>query len=55
MGNHMNELKRVSILVKGLEGMELLRRSSRLSVQPAPATEWKIINNLAEKKAAKKK
>ena len=26
-----------------------------LSVQPAPAIEWKIINNLAEKKAAKKK
>lgn len=51
----MNKPRRVPILVKGLEGMELLRRSSRLSVQPVTATAWKIINNLAEKKAAKKK
>src|SRR5262245_43440984 len=41
--------------VKGLEKMELLRRGSRLSVQPVTAAEWKIVNNLAEKKAAKKK
>lgn len=40
---------------KGLENMELLRRGSRLSVQPVTAAEWKIVNNLAEKKAAKKK
>jgi predicted RNA-binding protein with PUA-like domain len=39
----------------GLEKMELLRRGSRLSVQPVTATEWKIVNNLAEKKAAKKR
>jgi len=41
--------------VKGLEKMELLRRGSRLSVQPVTAPEWKIVNNLAEKKTAKKK
>jgi predicted RNA-binding protein with PUA-like domain len=35
--------------------MKLPRQSSRLSVRPVTATEWKIINNLAEKKAAKKK
>ena len=40
--------------VKGLEKMELLRRGSRLSVQPVTADEWKIVNNLAEKKAKKK-
>ena len=40
--------------VKGLEKMELLRRGSRLSVQPVTAEEWKIINNLAEKAAKKK-
>lgn len=40
--------------VKGLEKMELLRRGSRLSVQPVTAAEWKIVNNLAEKKAKKK-
>ena len=55
MGNHMNKPRRVPILVKELEGMELLRRSPRLSAQPVEATERKIINNLAEKKAAKKK
>ncbi len=41
--------------LKGLEKMELLRRGSRLSVQTVTAGEWKIVNNLAEKKAAKKK
>jgi len=40
--------------VKGLEKMELLRRGSRLSVQPVTAAEWKIVNGLAEKKATKK-
>jgi predicted RNA-binding protein with PUA-like domain len=40
--------------VKGLEKMELLRRGSRLSVQPVTGAEWKIVNNLAEKKAKKK-
>ncbi len=39
--------------VKGLEKMELLRRGSRLSVQPVTAQEWKIVNHLAEKKASK--
>jgi predicted RNA-binding protein with PUA-like domain len=39
---------------KGLEKMELLRRGSRLSVQPVTDAEWKIVNNLAEKKAKKK-
>jgi predicted RNA-binding protein with PUA-like domain len=38
----------------GLEKMELLRRGSRLSVQPVTAAEWKIVNNLAEKKGKKK-
>ena len=41
--------------VKGLEKMELLRRGSRLSVQPVAAGEWKIVNNLAEKKAGTKR
>jgi predicted RNA-binding protein with PUA-like domain len=41
--------------VKGLEKMELLRRGSRLSVQPVTDAEWKIVNNLAERKAAKRK
>ena len=41
--------------VKGLEKMELLRRGSRLSVQPVTASEWKIVNNLAEKKAGTKR
>jgi predicted RNA-binding protein with PUA-like domain len=34
--------------------MELLRRGSRLSVQPVTADEWKIVSNLAEKKSKKK-
>jgi predicted RNA-binding protein with PUA-like domain len=33
--------------VKGLEGMELLRKGSRLSVQPVTAAEWKIVTGLA--------
>jgi predicted RNA-binding protein with PUA-like domain len=41
--------------VKGLEKMELLRRGSRLSVQPVTASEWKIVNNLAEKKSGTKR
>ena len=28
---------------RGLEGMELLRRGSRLSVQPVSAEHWKLI------------
>jgi predicted RNA-binding protein with PUA-like domain len=31
----------------GLKGMELLRKGSRLSVQPVRAEEWKIIRKLA--------
>ena len=34
--------------VKGLEQMELLRRGSRLSVQPVRESEWKIILQLAK-------
>lgn len=34
-----------------LEKMELLRRGSRLSVQPVTAVEWKAIEKLANKKA----
>jgi predicted RNA-binding protein with PUA-like domain len=41
--------------VTGLEKMELLRKGSRLSVQPVTAEEWKIVNGLAEKKSAAKK
>jgi predicted RNA-binding protein with PUA-like domain len=33
--------------VAGLEKMELLRRGSRLSVQPVTPAEWKIINRIA--------
>ncbi len=36
--------------VAGLEKMELLRRGSRLSVQPVTAAEWKIIMKLADRK-----
>ncbi len=36
--------------VAGLEKMELLRRGSRLSVQPVTAAEWKIIMKLAAKR-----
>jgi len=34
--------------VPGLKGMELLRKGSRLSVQPVRAGEWKLILKLAE-------
>ncbi|HJU04599.1 MAG TPA: EVE domain-containing protein [Nitrospiraceae bacterium] len=34
----------------GLKGMELLRRGSRLSVQPVSVEEWKTIFELAKKK-----
>jgi predicted RNA-binding protein with PUA-like domain len=37
--------------VAGLEKMELLRKGSRLSVQPVAAAEWRLILRLAEKKA----
>lgn len=33
--------------VKGLEGMELLRKGSRLSVQPVTPREWEIVLRLA--------
>jgi predicted RNA-binding protein with PUA-like domain len=33
--------------VKGLDGMELLRKGSRLSVQPVKPTEWAAIMKLA--------
>ncbi len=36
--------------VKGLEKMELLRRGSRLSVQPVRESEWKIILRLSQAK-----
>ncbi|MBL8167553.1 MAG: EVE domain-containing protein [Acidobacteria bacterium] len=39
--------------VRGLEKMELLRKGSRLSVQPVSAAEGKRVLALAEKKAAK--
>ncbi len=37
--------------VKGLEKMELLRKGSRLSVQPVRESEWKIIVRLSGVKA----
>lgn len=36
--------------VPELEGMELLRRGSRLSVQPVSAAQWKVIVKLAKRK-----
>ncbi len=36
--------------IKGLKHMELLRRGSRLSVQPVRQEEWKVIMNLAKVK-----
>lgn len=36
--------------VAGLEEMELLRRGSRLSVQPVTATEWRIILKLVARR-----
>jgi len=38
----------------GLEGMELLRRGSRLSVQPVKASEFQIVLRLAEAAAPRK-
>jgi predicted RNA-binding protein with PUA-like domain len=35
--------------VKGLEGMALLQRGSRLSVQPVSASEWEIVYSLGTK------
>lgn len=46
----LNDLRPVA----ALEKMELLKRGSRLSVQPVTATEWKAIEKLAEKKAKTK-
>ncbi len=39
----------------GLKGMELLRRGSRLSVQPVHAREWKIVLRMAEKEAGQER
>jgi len=36
--------------VPGLESMELLRKGSRLSVQPVSPGEWEIISKLADRK-----
>lgn len=36
--------------IKGLEQMELLRKGSRLSVQPVREREWQVILKIAEKK-----
>ena len=44
-------------LLKGipeLAGMELLRKGSRLSVQPVTGPEWKAILSLAGRKSKKK-
>lgn len=38
-----------------LAGMELLRKGSRLSIQPVSEREWKAINALAQGKAKKRK
>jgi len=35
--------------VKALQGMELLRKASRLSVQPVTPAQWKVILKLADK------
>ncbi|HMX30387.1 MAG TPA: EVE domain-containing protein [Blastocatellia bacterium] len=43
----LEELRAVAALQK----MELLRRGSRLSVQPVTAAEWKAVEKLADKKA----
>jgi predicted RNA-binding protein with PUA-like domain len=37
--------------VKALAGMELLRRGSRLSVQPVTAAEFRAIERLARRRA----
>ena len=36
---------------KGLEGMTLLQKGSRLSVQPVSAQEWEIVNRMARSPA----
>ncbi len=41
--------------VPGLEKMELLRKGSRLSVQPVSPEEWKIVVNFADQKSKPKK
>ncbi|MCI0336804.1 MAG: EVE domain-containing protein [Acidobacteria bacterium] len=41
--------------VTGLEKMELLRKGSRLSVQPVRPEEWKIVVGLADRKVKSKK
>jgi predicted RNA-binding protein with PUA-like domain len=41
--------------IPALSGMELLRKGSRLSVQPVTEGEWKTINSLAMGKAKKKR
>ncbi len=41
-------------VIAALQNMELLRRGSRLSVQPVTAAEWKAVEKLAEKKAKAK-
>ena len=38
-----------------LAGMELLRKGSRLSVQPVTAGEWKVITGLAKSSSRKKR
>lgn len=40
----LNELRRVD----GLEKMELLKRGSRLSVQPVTEREWEIVQEVAK-------
>ena len=42
----LDELRQVT----GLESMELLRKGSRLSVQPVSEKEWGIISKLADRK-----
>ena len=37
--------------ISGLEGMEVVKRGSRLSVQPVSPAEWKIIMTLSEWRA----
>jgi len=36
--------------VKALEGLELLRRGSRLSIHPVSATHFKVFDRLAKQK-----
>ena len=38
---------------KGLEKMVLIKKGSRLSIQPVTATEWRIVCNLGGAKASK--